>query len=157
LQNRGVDFLNTSEDRINISDTLLFFPIQLTSVINFIISFLDEEYPRDISVILVLKKYGPMPISHIGEKLCVRKSNMTGIIDDLVQRGCVKRCTSPEDRRVINIEMTQEGERELNRILLKVDKILEEKIKVLTEEEYEKSKEAASYLTKMIEKLMMLG
>lgn len=149
--------MSSSGDKFNISDTLLFFPIQLTSVINFITSFLDEEYPRDIGVVLVLKKYGPMPISHIGEKLCVRKSNMTGIIDDLVQKGWVKRCTSPDDRRVINIEMTQEGDRELSRILVKIDKIFDEKVKVLTEEELEKSKEAVDYITKMIEKLMKLG
>jgi DNA-binding MarR family transcriptional regulator len=149
--------LSRSGDKFNISDTLLFFPIQLTSVINFITSFLDEEYPRDIGVVLVLKKYGPMPISHIGEKLCVRKSNMTGIIDDLVQKGWVKRCTSPDDRRVINIEMTPEGDKELSRILAKTDKIFDEKVKVLTEEELEKSKEAVEYITKMIEKLMTLG
>jgi DNA-binding MarR family transcriptional regulator len=60
-------------------------------------------------VLKVLKKRGPLPMSEIGRKVCISKSNMTSLIDKLVLNGLTERIPDQNDRRVINIALTEKG------------------------------------------------
>lgn len=53
---------------------------------------------------------GPLPQKAIGEKLLISKSNVVGVIDELENRGLVKRQRSLEDRRYIFVHITQKGQ-----------------------------------------------
>jgi MarR family 2-MHQ and catechol resistance regulon transcriptional repressor len=50
-----------------------------------------------------------MPLSEIGEYLVVSRPNITGLIDNLVDDGLVKRIHHPEDRRMILAQLTPQG------------------------------------------------
>ena len=52
---------------------------------------------------------GPLPQKAIGKKLLLSKSNVVAIIDALENRDLVKRQRDPDDRRVINVSITQNG------------------------------------------------
>lgn len=57
----------------------------------------------------MLMSWGPMSISKIGKALYISKPNMTPLIDKLVKDKMVKRVRSEEDRRIVNVEITNEG------------------------------------------------
>jgi MarR family transcriptional regulator, organic hydroperoxide resistance regulator len=46
----------------------------------------------------------------LAERLKVTPSNMTGVIDRLVDQGLVSRTENPDDRRVILLQATEKGE-----------------------------------------------
>ena len=50
-----------------------------------------------------------LSISEIGKMLYISKPNMTALIDKLVKDGNVKRLRSSEDRRIIKVEITEDG------------------------------------------------
>jgi DNA-binding MarR family transcriptional regulator len=60
-------------------------------------------------VLGILKKRGELPMSEIGRRVHVSKSNMTSLIDKLVEEGLVERLPDKMDRRVINIAITDKG------------------------------------------------
>ena len=59
---------------------------------------------------------GPMSQREIGDKLLKSGGNMTLVIDNLCKRGLVQRTRSAEDRRVMNISLTDAGQALISRI-----------------------------------------
>lgn len=62
-------------------------------------------------VLEALYHLGPMPVGQVGEKILRSSANMTLVIDNLVKRGLVARTRRPEDRRTIEVSLTEEGHR----------------------------------------------
>ena len=60
-------------------------------------------------ILKVLSKKGPLPMSEIGRRVYISKSNMTSLIDKLVENGLAERIPDVNDRRVINIALTNRG------------------------------------------------
>lgn len=60
-------------------------------------------------VMRVLKDDGTLHPAKIGEKLLIAKAQMTHVVDKLVEMGFVKREMCPDDRRTINLTITDEG------------------------------------------------
>ncbi|MEG2935371.1 MAG: MarR family transcriptional regulator [Clostridium sp.] len=65
--------------------------------------------PSHAKVIFYLSQKGPSPVSAIGKELCISKSNMTPIIDKLLEDGYVNRYEDPKDRRILRIEVTEKA------------------------------------------------
>jgi DNA-binding MarR family transcriptional regulator len=64
-------------------------------------------------VLGVLMKGGTLPMSEIGRRLYISKPYMTVLVDTLIRDGLVERRPDPEDRRVINIIITEQGKKHL--------------------------------------------
>lgn len=62
--------------------------------------------PSHIKVILYLEKVKSSSISQIANKLNISKSNMTPIIDKLIELNLVNRYSDNNDRRVLRVELT---------------------------------------------------
>lgn len=73
----------------------------------------------------MLMSWGPMPISKIGKALYISKPNMTPLIDKLVKEKRVKRIRSEDDRRIVNVEITEEG----RNFMLEAREVVEDTIK----------------------------
>jgi DNA-binding MarR family transcriptional regulator len=52
---------------------------------------------------------GPCRMSVIARELNVTLSTATGILDKLVKKGYVSRCSDAEDRRVVTIQLSETG------------------------------------------------
>ena len=63
-----------------------------------------------LNCLLVLYENGPLSPSQIARHILVNSSTVTGIIDRLEQKGLVRRLRISQDRRVITIELTKNGE-----------------------------------------------
>jgi MarR family 2-MHQ and catechol resistance regulon transcriptional repressor len=60
-------------------------------------------------VLETLYHLGPLHQGELGEKLLQSKGNISTIVTNLVDRGLVTRKRDPDDRRYVQIHLTQEG------------------------------------------------
>ncbi len=81
---------------------------------------LFREYgvtPSQYNILRILRGEGkPMPSLEIGERMIQVVPAMTGLIDRLEKQGLVRRERCLEDRRVIYIVLTEEGEQLLAKL-----------------------------------------
>lgn len=63
------------------------------------------------ATLIVLKERGKLPLSEIGKLIGIKRQNMTNVTDTLVGKGLVMRVPSNKDRRVINLSITDKGEK----------------------------------------------
>lgn len=69
------------------------------------------------SVLVVLKSVGrPLPLSRLARLLVQEAQSVTSLVDRLEGRGLVRRVPDQRDRRVINVELTDEGQALFQRI-----------------------------------------
>ncbi len=64
---------------------------------------------REFSLLVMMGRSGSMIMREIAGFLKVPLSTATGIIDKLIQKGYVVRDTSPDDRRIIIVQLSAEG------------------------------------------------
>ncbi len=76
---------------------------------------IDLTMPQ-LKVLLLLGRHGSAPVSWLASRMDVSPPNITGILDRLEQRGWVRRMSDPQDRRVVRIVLTSEGERLLHEL-----------------------------------------
>lgn len=62
-----------------------------------------------LAVIKMLEPVGKLSLSELSDRIRARNSTVTGIIDRMEREGLVLRKRSNEDRRVVNIELTDQG------------------------------------------------
>ncbi|MGD0817391.1 MAG: MarR family transcriptional regulator [Methanomassiliicoccales archaeon] len=69
-----------------------------------------------IGVLYTLMKEGPLPLYVIAKRRSYSRQNLTTLTDRLEADGLVRRCPSIKDRRVINLQITEAGERYITEI-----------------------------------------
>jgi MarR family transcriptional regulator, organic hydroperoxide resistance regulator len=103
----------------NISENLIgILPVIHRKLIN----ILDEGIELELShyhfaILGMLSKFNDLSVSEIGRRLLISKPQMTAILDKLVDFGLVSRSQRPEDRRIVYISLTPQGEQFLARAL----------------------------------------
>jgi MarR family transcriptional regulator, 2-MHQ and catechol-resistance regulon repressor len=73
----------------------------------------------EFSVLEVLYQKGKQTIQQIGNCILVSSGSMTYVIDKLEQRGLLSRHACPDDRRVIHVTLTDDGNELMNDIMPK--------------------------------------
>lgn len=68
---------------------------------------------QEVRVLRAVSRQECCPMSGLADMICLSLSSATGLIDRLVNKKLVKRDRSSEDRRVVQVELTEQG-RELN-------------------------------------------
>src|SRR2546422_4528318 len=68
-----------------------------------------ELSPAQCHLLHLIDPEQPTSMGRLAETLACDASNMTGLVDRLESRGLVRRCPSPEDRRVKVLELTPAG------------------------------------------------
>ncbi|MGD2098286.1 MAG: MarR family transcriptional regulator [Desulfobacterales bacterium] len=75
---------------------------------------LNKKYSitsAQLNCLLALYENGPLPPSQIARHMIVNSSTVTGVIDRLEQKRLVRRQRNSPDRRIINIQLTPDGEK----------------------------------------------
>lgn len=124
-------------DLNKVSSTLLYLSFSLNRII-----FNNSELtkglpipPSHVRVLFCLEKNGSMSISEIAKKLDIYKTNMTPILDKLIQEGFIVRSEDPKDRRILRIEHTHKADDFLKEQKERLEKILQNKISDLSQED----------------------
>ncbi|PKG24773.1 MarR family winged helix-turn-helix transcriptional regulator [Niallia nealsonii] len=73
----------------------------------------------EFSVLEVLCHMEKSTIQQIGSKILISSGSMTYVIDKLEQRGLLIRSACPDDRRVIHVALTDDGNKLMDNIMPK--------------------------------------
>jgi DNA-binding MarR family transcriptional regulator len=93
--------------------------------------------PGGMYVLGSLKRNGTQSMSDIGKCLSMPKPHVTVIVDKLIEEGYVERQSDPNDRRVVNILLTEKGLEDFENIKQEISENLKIKLSKLSEDEQE--------------------
>ncbi len=93
--------------------------------------------PGGMFVMGSLKRHGTQSMSDIGKCLSMPKPHVTVIVDKLIEEELVERQSDPNDRRIVNILLTQKGVEEFDSIKKDLSENLKIKLSKLSEQEQE--------------------
>ncbi|MFL6560458.1 MAG: MarR family winged helix-turn-helix transcriptional regulator [Bacillus sp. (in: firmicutes)] len=91
----------------------------------------------EFSVLEVLYQKGKQTIQQIGNCILISSGSMTYVIDKLEQKGLIKRNDCPDDRRVIHVTLTDEGNKLMEEIMPKYHLLVDHMFDSLNSDEAE--------------------
>jgi DNA-binding MarR family transcriptional regulator len=122
-----------------VDDLYLFFPLFRKKLFKHKKRSHPGKMPHSYyHVLKILDRHGNLPMSKIGKNIHISKSNMTSLIDKLVENGLAKRLPDQNDRRVINISITDKGKDVLKNWRKNSNNEIKKSLSVLSEEDLEK-------------------
>jgi DNA-binding MarR family transcriptional regulator len=90
----------------------LVFRIVRSKLINIALADIDIDVKfLHLEIMMVLTEEGTLHSAEIGKRLQIAKAQMTHLIDKLVELGLVERNIDADDRRTINISLTERGQK----------------------------------------------
>ncbi len=89
---------------------------------------------------------GPMKISDLSEKMALSNSTVSGIVDRLEKQGIVERIRSNEDRRVVNVRVTEQFHKCKRDKMSRIEDIIQQQMSAATQEELDKILEGLTIL-----------
>ena len=104
-----------------------------------------------LNCLLALHENGSLSPSQIAKLILVNSSTVTGIIDRLEYKGLVKRLRVSQDRRVITIELTKNGELLAENAPPPIQQRLMDGLNKLSEKDIEQLAENLIHLTSMLD------
>jgi DNA-binding MarR family transcriptional regulator len=110
--------------------------------------YTDYIPSNEFAVLQTLSNHSPLMASEIANELKVSSSHITAVTDRLVKKGYIRRVRSDSDRRIVYLEITDEG----RKIAGEMDEIKNEyfgnKFNHLSDEEM---KSMISFFTKLLD------
>lgn len=103
--------------------------------------------------IMILRFEGPMPMSHISQKLSLEKGSFTSVTNKLIQLGYIKKVKSEKDRRVSLLSLTDEGIAYANKLHDGHLVFMEKQINKLTKKEKIAFESSINTLLESLEKI----
>lgn len=110
-------------------------PIINKKIIRFDIQSNETISINQLMVLGTLHEYGSLCVSEICKKLFISKPQMTIIVDKLVKIDLVYRIYNNEDRRTININLTEKGNEYCKNLLETFKENLRHKLITLSDED----------------------
>jgi len=95
---------------------------------------------------------GPLNHKEITEKMLTREANITHVVDNLERDGLVERRRSEEDRRVVDVHLTDEGREVISEVFPKFVDYLTETVTGLDVDKQETLAELAGEFGRLLEK-----
>jgi DNA-binding MarR family transcriptional regulator len=144
------------EERLNqmVDDIYLFFPLFRKKLFKHKKNLKQNRMSHSYYHILkVLKKCGELPMSEIGRMVYISKSNMTSLIDNLVANNLAERLPHKNDRRVINIALTEEGNELLNEWRKHSNNEIKMNLSTLPDEDLKKFSDSVKNLKEILNKM----
>jgi DNA-binding MarR family transcriptional regulator len=144
------------EERLNqmVDDIYLFFPLFRKKLFKHKKNLKQNRMPHSYYHILkVLKKRGELPMSEIGRMVYISKSNMTSLIDNLVAHHLAQRLPDKNDRRVINIALTDEGNELLNEWRKHSNNEIKMNLSTLSDEDLKKFSDSLKNIKEILNKM----
>jgi MarR family 2-MHQ and catechol resistance regulon transcriptional repressor len=98
---------------------------------------LDNLTPSQFAVLEALYHLGSLTQGEVSDKVLKSVSNITTVIDNLERDGFVRRERDAQDRRVIHIQLTEAGKKEMEAVFPQHVAALVDEFSVLSESEQE--------------------
>lgn len=91
-----------------------------------------------LRLLYILHAEGSVPVGFLAERMGVRPSTVTGLMNRLSRQRLIRRRTDPRDRRVVRVELTQAGKEALEEITVAAKAYLTEVFARMDPEEAER-------------------
>ncbi|MFN2438410.1 MAG: MarR family winged helix-turn-helix transcriptional regulator [Chitinophagaceae bacterium] len=102
--------------------------------------FLEKEdvTHQQYNILRILRGSAPVPLStlQIRERMIDKMSDTSRIVDRLIVKGLAEKCTCPKDKRLVDVTITEKGQKLLKRLDAESDH-MDEIMNQLTEKESE--------------------
>lgn len=116
----------------------------------------DDEFMalsrQHISILFVLDKTEASPVSEVGKTLNISKPQMTILTDKLIEKSLIKRLQDKNDRRVINISITEEGSKLLEEFKRMIKENIKEKLSSLNDTDLKELSDALEKVKSLLSK-----
>ena len=109
--------------------------------------------PLHFEIIRLLEDEGSMHVAEIGQRLEIARAQMTQLIEKLVDLGIAKRQPDPNDRRITNITLTQQGISLLEEHKRTVEEAVREMLSFLSDKELEELSDSLRKLWEVLGKM----
>jgi MarR family transcriptional regulator, 2-MHQ and catechol-resistance regulon repressor len=85
----------------------------------------EDITPQQFNILRILRGSHPQPLStlQIRERMLDRMSDTSRIVDRLISKGLVKKGICKDDRRLVDVMITDKGKRLLERLDVRQDEI----------------------------------
>jgi len=90
---------------------------------------------NEFFIMKFLLKNGPQKLSTISQESDISPSFLTGITDQLIEKGYIERNRSKKDRRIVQISLTKKGEETIIAVQQDLIQYMRSKFNAFTEEE----------------------
>ncbi len=147
------------EDRENLIKELNRYLSVTTTKINHLISRqLKKTYANitvsHLNVLFFVETHENTQMKDIGEKLCIKASSATNLVDKLIGAGLIERYTNPDDRRVVRVRLTEKGIELLKNIDEAIYTLWGKILAKLDENEYKKMLMSVKRMDKVLDEFM---
>lgn len=110
--------------------------------------------PGALHLLGALSHQGMMSMSEIGSRFSMHKPHVTGLVDKLIAESLVERLDDLNDRRIVNIRITENGEETFKSIKSEISQDLRQKLQLMEPGQiqtlYEASRQVREILTKLV-------
>lgn len=93
---------------------------------------------HQMGILFRIKNENGKPMKYYCEKLMISKPNLTTVVNKLIEEGLLERKTDENDRRIINLYITDAGEKFIETQMDIVKKDMLKKLEVLNDEDIDK-------------------
>ena len=118
------------------SEIAQFMPILARQILFEFFQSIDITQTQ-IFTLMTLSQNAPCRLSELSEKMNVSAPTITGIVDRLEKSGLVKRMPDDNDRRAINVDLTEEGKRLVKKLRITIQMKWEEMLEKIPQEDQE--------------------
>ncbi|UOQ48554.1 MarR family transcriptional regulator [Gracilibacillus caseinilyticus] len=105
----------------------------------------DELHLSHFHVLRMIETEEPIQMTFIAKKLDINKSNLTPIIQKLMEKEFIKKKKDAHDRRITYLEISKYGKQYTSEMKMELHRIVQERFSKLTDEE--KSELHQAFLT----------
>jgi DNA-binding MarR family transcriptional regulator len=109
------------------------------------------------STILAIGKKGLMTMNALSEWMSLATSTITRTVDNLVRDGYIERSQDPQDRRVVQVSLTEEGQKLFQAIKEIYDEYHRKIVECIPAEELHQVVESLTLLIEAMKKTPLLG
>lgn len=106
-----------------------------------------------IMVMRMLEEHERLSVSAIGDKQFISRPQMTHIVDKLVGLGMVERTSDEDDRRVINVVLTDKGRNVIKQCDAIIKRSIKESLSVLDDKDMDEISAALSKIAEISSQL----
>ncbi|UOR10243.1 MarR family winged helix-turn-helix transcriptional regulator [Halobacillus amylolyticus] len=137
-----------------VEETLSVIPLMAKKIFGPIHVLQDSDlHHTHFHILNIIADAGSIRTTEIGKKLAIRKSNLTPLLNKLITKKFILRIRDNQDRRVIYIEVTEEGKNFLAEKKGILQEEVKERLAKLDLEDQRKLQEAVFNLNSVLEKL----
>lgn len=104
-------------------------------------------------ILLMLSHIGGLPTSEIGKRLFISKPGMTALVDKLIEEGKVKRVPDKDDRRIINIEITEKGKKAMKDNIILARNVIKKNISGISKKDIDELYNSLEKMKKIFSKI----